>query len=128
MVLNTKMLVVIKKYESHPEFLGIKITDPNQPGAVGDTLLHLAARVGDLEAIEVLAESGAKVNFAGDLGNTPLHQAAMTGQAGSIKKLLELGADPGLKNDFDQTASEVADLGGHREISKILRNHKNIKN
>jgi uncharacterized protein len=121
MTLKKKLAAVIKKYEGHPEFLGIDIVDPNQPGAVDDTLLHLTARTGDLESIEVLIASGAQVNAVGDLGNTPLHQAAMMGKADSARKLLQLGADPSLRNKFDQTALEVAELGGHHEIAEILK-------
>jgi ankyrin repeat protein len=115
-----KLAAVIKKYQDHPEFLGIDIVDPNQPGAVNDTLLHLTARTGDLEGIEVLIASGGQVNAIGDIGNTPLHQAAMTGKVDSVRKLLQLGADSSLKNKFDQTALEVAELGGHREVAEIL--------
>jgi ankyrin repeat protein len=121
MTLNKKLATVIKKYQGHPEFLGIDIVDPNQPGAVDDTLLHLTARTGDLEGIEVLVASGARVNAIGDLDNTPLHQAAMMGKVESVRKLLELGADPSLRNEFDQTAMEVAELGGHHKIVEILK-------
>jgi ankyrin repeat protein len=118
--LKTKLAAVIKKYQGHPEFLGIDIVDPNQRGAVDDTLLHLTARTGDLEGVEVLIASGAQVNTCGDLGNTPLHQAAMMGKTDSVKKLLQLGADRSLRNKFGQTAMEVAELGGHREVAEIL--------
>jgi ankyrin repeat protein len=121
MSLRKKLAAVIKKYQSHPEFLGIDIVDPNQPGAVDDTLLHLAARTGDLEAIEVLIASGAQVNAIGDLGNTPLHQAAMRGQAKAVKKLLQAGANQSLRNEFGQTAQEVAEFAGHREVANILK-------
>ena len=96
MTMKMKLAAVIKKYQGHPEFLGIDIVDPNQPGAVDDTLLHLTARTGDLEGIEVLIASGAQVNAIGDLGNTPLHQAAMMGKVDSVRKLLQLGADSSL--------------------------------
>jgi ankyrin repeat protein len=69
----------------------------------------------------VLIASGAQVNAIGDLGNTPLHQAAMMGKIDSVRKLLALGADPSLRNEFDQTAMEVAELGGHHEIAEILK-------
>jgi ankyrin repeat protein len=121
MTLKKKLAAVIKKYQGHPEFLGIDIVDPNEPGAVDDTLLHLTARTGDLKGIEVLIASGAEVNSIGDLGNTPLHQAAMMGKVDSVRKLLQLGADPSLRNKFDQTAEEVAKLGGHHEIAEILK-------
>jgi ankyrin repeat protein len=123
MLINEKLAAVIEKYRSHPEFLGIDVVDPNQPGAVDDTLLHIAARTGAVEDIEVLVASGASVNCSGDLGNTPLHQAAMRGEVASVKSLLQLGANASLRNEFNQTALEVAELGGHAEIVRILKTH-----
>jgi ankyrin repeat protein len=123
MLMNDKLTAVIEKYRNHPEFLGIAVDDPNQPGAVDDTLLHLAARSGAVGDLEVLVESGARVNVLGDLGNTPLHQAAMNGQLSSIRKLLELGADAKLRNEFGQTALQVAELGGHAEVVRVLKVH-----
>jgi len=120
-MLKDKLNAVLAKYRGHPEFLGIDIHDPNQPGAVDDTLLHLAARMGAVEDIEVLVACGGQINVRGDLGNTPLHRAAMSGQLESVKKLLELGADPGCKNEFGQTALDVASLGEHDEVAHILK-------
>lgn len=118
---DNKLRAVIEKYKGHPEFLGIKITNPNQPGAVDDTLLHIAARRGDVESMEVLIECGALVNIAGDLGNTPLHQAAMRGQLEAVRFLLRQGADLTITNEFGQTASNVAEIGGHKEIVGLLK-------
>jgi len=102
MPMNEKLAAIIEKYRSHPEFLGIEISDVNQPGAVDDTLLHLAARTGATEDVETLVACGANINAAGDLGNTPLHQAALTGQKDSVRTLLKLGASAKEKNEFGQ--------------------------
>lgn len=123
MSIDAKLAAVIEKYRSHPQFLGIDLVDPNQPGAVDDTLLHLAAQTGAVEDIEVLVSCGARVNVLGDLGNTPLHQAAMCGQEDSVRLLLRLGADPNLLNEFNQTALQVAELGGHEHVVRVLRTY-----
>lgn len=112
---------VIKKYQSHPQFLGIAITNPNERGALDDTMLHIAASMGAVEDIAVLVSAGANVNVSGDLGYTPLHQAAMSGHMSAVQKLLSLGADAKKKNKFDQTAADAAELGGHSEVSRILK-------
>jgi uncharacterized protein len=122
--MNKKLSAVIKKYQTHPEFLGIDITDPNQPGAVDDTLLHLAARKGDIESIQSLIECGAQVDSIGDLGNTPLHQAAMMDQLDSVKKLLAMGANPNIQNEFGQTVLDVAELGDKHNIVNFLDKNK----
>ena len=56
----------------------------------------------------------------GDIGCTPLHFAAMAGQASAVRLLLDLGANPRLLNEFEQTAVEVAELGGHHEIARTI--------
>lgn len=111
---------IIAKYNTHPEFIGIGISDLNQKGAVDDTLLHLVARTGAVEDIEILVSAGANINVEGDLGNTPLHQAAMMGKLDAVKTLLKLGADPQVKNEFNESVIEVARLGGYTEIIELI--------
>lgn len=111
---------VFEKYKTHPEFLGLELTDPNQRGAVDDTVLHLAARKGAIEDMKVLIDAGADVNIAGDLGNTPLHQAAMMKQLESVKFLLMRGAKKQLNNEFDQTPLDVAKITENAEIIRLL--------
>ena len=109
-----------RKYASHPEFFGIQLSDPNQPGALDDTLLHLAARTGALADVEALVVAGARVNVIGDFGNTPLHLAAMGGHVEVVMRLLSLGADPTIKNEFYQTALHVAELSSYDVIAALL--------
>ena len=118
---NEKFAAIVRKYGSHPEFLGIEIGEPNQKGAVDDTLLHLAARTGAIEDIDVLVSCGANINAIGDLGNTPLHQAALCGQLDSAKTLVRLGAQLAIKNEFGQTAVDVATLGEHHAVADFLK-------
>lgn len=117
---NKALQEIFQKYSSHPEFLGIEILDVNQPGAVDDTLLHIAARTGQLDEMKVLIAHGSCVNCIGDLGNTPLHQAAMGGKTDAVKLLLKSGANPQIKNEFDQTAAEVAQIGRHDDLARLL--------
>jgi len=119
-----KLKDVLAKYQTHPEFLGIELTRADQPGAMDDTALHIAARKGELDDIMVLVKSGADVNLKGDLGHTPLHYAAMSAQVAAVKRLLDLGADTSLKNEFSETPLQVAEVGGHAEIANILRTHR----
>ncbi|MBN3841025.1 ankyrin repeat domain-containing protein [Burkholderia sp. Ac-20349] len=115
---------VFEKYKTHPEFLGLELTDPNQRGAVDDTLLHLAARKCAIDDMRVLIDAGADVNIVGDLGNTPLHQAAMMKQVESVKFLLKCGAKKQLKNEFDQTPLDVAEISKNTEIIHLLKTGK----
>ena len=115
-----KFRQVVEKHRYHPEFIGIEVLYPNQPGALDDTLLHLAARTGAVEDMRVLISAGADIDAVGDLGNTPLHQAAMMGAADSVRLLLQLGARADLKNEFDQTARDVAEVSGRSAIVELF--------
>jgi ankyrin repeat protein len=119
-----KLKEVLAKYRNHPEFLGIELTRADQRGAMDDAPLHIAARKGELDDIEVLVSHGADVNLRGDLGHTPLHYAAMSAQAAAVERLLDLAADRSLKNEFSETPLQVAEVGGHMEIANILRAHR----
>jgi uncharacterized protein len=112
---------VLKKYEGHPEFLGLSLADASQRGALDNTPLHIAAGRGDVEDIRILVKSGADVNAVGDLGFTPLHCAALAGQTASIVELLALGANAALTNEFDQTALRVAEIGKYKDVVEILK-------
>lgn len=121
---SDKLADVIKKYRLHPDFLGTDIVDANQTGGFDDTMLHIAARKGDLADIEVLVASGADVNAIGDIGNTPLHGAASKGHLTVIEFLLSKGADPSLKNEYGETAADWAQNSNHLKIVQLLRAHK----
>ena len=118
---DEKLAAIIKKYSSYPEFLGIEIVAPDQAGAMDDTLLHLTARRGAVEDLEILLKSGGNVDVRGDLGNTPLHGAAMTGQLETAKLLLRHGANPAATNEFGQTPEKIAELGAHHHVVKLLK-------
>jgi Ankyrin repeats (3 copies) len=66
----------------------------------GDRLIHVAARRGDLAAVELLINAGENVNSIGDMGQTPAHLAA-TGQHRSVFDLLiNRGADTTIVDEF----------------------------
>ena len=61
--------------------------------AGGATPLHVAAAVGNVEAIAALAAAGAKLEARGGEGGfTPMHVAMATGNAEAIEALLAAGA------------------------------------
>lgn len=59
----------------------------------GDTLLHLTAKLGDLQTTDLLVHHGIDLD-AGAEGWTPLHRAAAAGHYAIVKRLLESGAHP----------------------------------
>jgi ankyrin repeat protein len=68
----------------------------------GDTLLHLAAQIGDFRTIQLLVGAGVDVNKLGDMGNTALHYT----QSGEIARfLIEKGASTKISNEFGKLPS-----------------------
>src|SRR5258708_6306383 len=121
--MGQKLASLMEKYRWNWQFIGMEIVDPNQRGAMGDTMLHLAVESGALADVDVVGACGANVKAVGDTGNTPLHSAALTGNIAVARKLLELGADPRAKNEFDQTPADVAKLGDRGELGQILSSY-----
>jgi uncharacterized protein len=124
MSLTHTLADVLRKYQNHPEFLGLVLSDPNQKGAMEDSPLHIACRKGELQDIEVLVAHGGNVNLVGDIGNTPLHEASLAGKSAVVKRLLELGADPSIKNEFGQTALEMALGANQKEVAAVFEDTK----
>ena len=112
---------ILKKYRSHPEFLGVELIDVNQKGAMDDAPLHIASRSGQREDVIALLMLGANVNQPGDLANAPLHYAAMTGRGDIVDIRRGHGADRDLRNEFGQAASDVAKLAGHDALASLLK-------
>lgn len=112
---------VLDRFRSHPEFMGIELSDVNQKGAVDDAPLHIASRSGRSDDVIALIALGANVNQQGDLANAPLHYAAMTGRDDIVDILITHGADRGLKNEFGQSPSDVAELAGYDALAARLK-------
>lgn len=84
-------------------------SDPTQPidplsyaDAGGDNLLHIAARLGDLDTIKILVGAGLDINRQGEMGFTPLHNAYQYKQAAVVDFLLDRGASKKIENYFGQ--------------------------
>lgn len=68
--------------------------NPGLSSSHGDTPLHDAARVGNLESLRLLIQAGAELNAPSEYGRTPLTLAARGGYRDIVTVLLEAGADP----------------------------------
>lgn len=115
---------LFERYRGSPEFRLVTLSDVNQRGMTGDSLLHAAVIRGASEDVEILIAAGADVNAVGDLGDTPLHHAASRGLKLIAKRLLEQSADPSIKNEFGQTPADIASVMKHDELAETLHRAK----
>ena len=94
---------------------------------LGAAPIHIAARIGSLEIVQLLLGGGADVNsrtvggrFA---GSTPLVQAAVQGQMEVVRLLLSKGADVNAKLSGDGAGISVLQLAidsGAEDVVKLL--------
>ncbi|XP_060910211.1 BRCA1-associated RING domain protein 1 [Labrus mixtus] len=89
----------------------------------GETLLHLAAIKGDVEAVRELLDQESDPNRKDNAGWTPLHEACNLGHLAVVEVLLSNGAllnTPGYEND---SPLHDAVRNGHPAIVKLLLHH-----
>ncbi len=91
----------------------------------GATPLHLAARDGRPEIIEILLVAGARVDIADDRGATPLHWAA--GQPGVAGTLITRGANVNEADRLGRTPLHwAANLGAAESIDALVKRGGNV--
>ena len=90
--------------------------------AVGFTALMGASQNGHTEIVSMLLEKGADVDVNNINGSiAALLRASYNGRLEVVKILLAYGADVNVMTKQNKTAFDMADVGGHTEIKKLLR-------
>ena len=85
------------------------------------TLLNVAVRTGDTEAMKFLIDLGADVNQNGDSNGNPLiYYAVHGGKTEVVKILIDAGADPTARDCAGGTPIHIAVFKRSTEIVKIL--------
>lgn len=87
---------------------------------LGDTPLAWAARMGQVEAVKLLAGRGAMVDTFNFNGDSPLSLAATEGFLNVIDCLLDAGADVNLRDPHGSTALHWAASEGRLEVVQHL--------
>lgn len=82
--------------------------------------IHLAALVGNLEAIMKHIKAGSDLNEKDAYGSTPLVIATTFGKTKVAKALIEAGADMRIKNKEGSTPLHIGAFFGRAEIVKAL--------
>ncbi|XP_056096536.1 60 kDa lysophospholipase-like [Rhinichthys klamathensis goyatoka] len=89
--------------------------------ALTPTLVCVAAKTGDIEALEALREMGSDLIMADYDGRTPLHVAACAGHVKVVEYLLSKGASVYARDRFGETPLHSAVHGRHKDVVKLLR-------
>ena len=104
---------------------------------IGNTALHVAARMGNVALLRVLLMFGAEANAQNNLGQTPMHlawsswkelspasmfrPAQMCSVESAIELLMQYGADPNLSDAIrSETPLHTAAEFGHPKIAKRM--------
>ncbi|KAH7172885.1 hypothetical protein DER46DRAFT_551413 [Fusarium sp. MPI-SDFR-AT-0072] len=93
--------------------------NPNIAGYDGDTPLHLAVILGDVEIVERLFECGADIHTSNGMGNVPLVEAVRHDKELVYMKLLERGT-VNICGENSRTALIEAASVGNLALVKIL--------
>ncbi len=89
----------------------------------GEAVLHIAARVGNVDIVNMLIERGAKPDIQSEsYDETPLFNAVREGHIGVVKALIKHLDSQQLnhRSKSDNTPLSLAISGNHIEIAKIL--------
>ncbi|VUC21708.1 unnamed protein product [Clonostachys rosea] len=110
-----KTIEMLTRNETHPP-------QWNKAGNVGDTLLHMAAAVGNCDCLEALLDQGitGHLHSLDEYGRTPMHYAAMNGQVEAIRILIRRGGDVNVKSNNGFTPLHFAADCGHPSTVRVL--------
>eukprot|EP00435_Cladocopium_sp_Y103_P061354 s1865_g23.t1 len=94
--------------------------EPNEAGRGAFAPLHVAAGIGNAEAVRLLLEAQAQIDQCDSLGNTPLHIAAQEGQSDAVRLLVEAGALQDQETSDRATPLWLAASQGHLKTVRVL--------
>jgi serine/threonine-protein phosphatase 6 regulatory ankyrin repeat subunit B len=94
--------------------------DVNAVDKDGNTTLHKATEIGDVELVQLLLAAGANVNARTRDGGTALMTTSAWNFPECTAALLAAGADPTLATESGGTAMSIAKMNKHKEVIKLL--------
>ena len=86
--------------------------------------LHLAAALGEVDAIAELIQRGSPLDLTLSDGSTPLMEAAANGQVNAVKLLLEKGANSSIRDENRDRAIDLAVDYSHSSVARLFLDRK----
>jgi ankyrin repeat protein len=105
----------------HPEIADLLRKNGGKSGA--EDSIHLASKLGNIEAVKKHLDSGTDVNAMDNRGRTPLRNAAEYGHKEIAELLIAKGADVNARKMNGWTPLDNAIKRKHPEIADLLRKH-----
>jgi len=123
--LDSELAECVKKNHDLQKALKLiqKGANPNFPVENGKTLLHLAAEMGDSDAINDLFLQGASHAVKDMYSRTPIHYAAFNAGEDAFSLLLLHGADLDAKSMSGSTALHFAAFNSNSKVFEKVLNH-----
>ncbi|CAF2044051.1 unnamed protein product [Rotaria magnacalcarata] len=95
----------------------------NRRNEHGETIVHIAARKGDIKQLRKVLKAGANVNEGDNAGWTPLHEAVTKNQFKAARLLLKSGANANAPGPEGQTPIVDAVLNNNTMMVELLLNY-----
>lgn len=105
-------LLDLKKY--------LATENPNVVNNYGDSLLHLAVKLNNIEIMNLLLDNYININYQDRLGNTALMLSVIYNNVGFVKLLLRYKADINIANNLNETPLFKALYLNREDIVEIL--------
>nr|AYV89281.1 death-associated kinase 1 isoform X2 [Tetranychus evansi] len=102
------------------ELVNMSKIDINQANTHGETVVHVAAGLGQLEILKLLIKKGADFTLVDNHGDSAIYWAARQGHTQIIRYLYEKGLNVDSKNKAGETAVHVAARYGHADAIEQL--------
>ncbi len=118
---NEQLNTLLERYKTFPFFDQCDVSNANSLAVDGETILHKATVMKDIDGIKTLLSNEANPNSIDNLGETPLHQAAFHNNLEIAEILIRSGATTTITNQYGETPADLAKT--HK--SKVLFNFLN---
>ncbi|KAH9376960.1 hypothetical protein HPB48_002725 [Haemaphysalis longicornis] len=102
------------------ELFSMSHINPNQSNKHGETAVHIAAGLAQLQILKLLHSKGANLKLSDSHGDSAMYWAARQGHTDVIQYLWENGVSVDCQNKSGETALHVAARYGHHSAVKLL--------